>query len=289
MFVIIGAVVVIAAVLGGFKEAGGPLLVLIQIAEYIIILGATIGMLMISAPMRMLKQMGGKLSAVVKPDPYSKEEYLRLLQSLFELFHVATRDGLINVEQHVENPSKSAIFARNKFLLGNHHAIDFLCDTLKLMLSGGVPAQDVEVLLDADTDTHHEEAAAYPAIFSKIGDSLPGLGIVAAVLGIIIVMQNVDAGAAAVGAKTAAALVGTFLGILVSYGFVGPLATNMEYMNAAEARYISCIKAGLIAYAKGNPPVMAVEYARRVIYSDLRPTFRETEEACKKVKSGKEK
>jgi chemotaxis protein MotA len=289
MFVIIGAVVVVVAVLGGFAMAGGPFEVLIQTSEFVIILGATVGMLLISAPMRMLKQIGAKVGGAFKPDPYSKDEYLRLLQSLFELFHVATRDGLINVEQHVENPAKSAIFARNKFLLGNHHAIEFLCDTLKLMLSGGVPAQDVEVLLDGDSDTHHEEVAGYPAIFSKIGDSLPGLGIVAAVLGIIIVMQHVDAGAATVGHHVAAALVGTFLGILLSYGFVGPLATNMEYMNASEARYMSCIKAGIIAYAKGNPPVMAVEYARRVIYSDLRPTFRETEEACKKVKSGKEK
>jgi chemotaxis protein MotA len=289
MFVIIGAVVVLAAVLGGFMMAGGPLEVLIQVSEFVVIGGATIGMVLISAPMRMLKKMGGKAGGLFKPDPYTKEEYLRLLQSLFELFHVATRDGLINVEQHVENPSKSAIFARNKFLLSNHHAIDFLCDTLKLMLSGGVPAQDVEVLLDADSDTHHEEVAGYPAIFNKIGDSLPGLGIVAAVLGIIIVMQHVDAGAATVGHHVASALVGTFLGILMSYGFVGPMATNMEYQNAAEARYISCIKAGVIAYAKGNPPVMAVEYARRVIYSDLRPSFRDTEEACKKVKSGKEK
>ncbi len=289
MFVIIGAVVVVISVLGGFAMAGGPFLILMQISEFVIIGGATVGMLLISAPMRMLKQVGGKVGMLFKPDPYTKEEYLRLLQSLFELFHVATRDGLINVEQHVENPSKSAIFARNKFLLSNHHAIDFLCDTLKLMLSGGVPAQDVEVLLDGDSDTHHEEVAGYPAIFSKIGDSLPGLGIVAAVLGIIIVMQHVDAGAAEVGHHVAAALVGTFIGILLSYGFVGPMATNMEYQNAAEARYMSCIKAGVIAYAKGNPPVMAVEYARRVIYSDLRPSFRETEEACKKVKSGKEK
>ncbi len=289
MFVIIGAVVVVISVLGGFAMAGGPFLILMQVSEFVIIGGATIGMVLISAPMRMLKQIGPKIGGLFKPDPYTKDEYLRLLQSLFELFHVATRDGLINVEQHVENPSKSAIFARNKFLLGNHHAIDFLCDTLKLMLSGGVPAQDVEVLLDGDSDTHHEEVAGYPAIFSKIGDSLPGLGIVAAVLGIIIVMGHVDAGAATVGHHVAAALVGTFLGILLSYGFVGPMATNMEYQNAAEARYMGCIKAGVIAYAKGNPPVMAVEYARRVIYSDLRPTFRETEDACKKVKSGKEK
>jgi chemotaxis protein MotA len=287
MFILIGAAVVIASVLGGFTLAGGPFLVLLQYSEFIIIGGATIGMLLISTPMRMLKQLGGKFGSAIKGDPYTKEEYLKLLQSLFELFHVATRDGLINVEQHVENPGKSAIFARNQFLLQNHHAVNYLCDTLKLMLSGGVPAQDVEVLLDADSETHHEEVAGYPAIFSKIGDSLPGLGIVAAVLGIIIVMQHVDAGAAEVGHHVAAALVGTFLGILMSYGFVGPIATNLEFLNAAEARYITCIKAGVIAYAKGNPPVMAVEYARRVIYSDMRPTFRETEEACKKVKTGK--
>ncbi|MGE5314690.1 MAG: flagellar motor stator protein MotA [Acidobacteriota bacterium] len=287
MFILIGAAVVIASVLGGFFLAGGPFLVLLQYSEFIIIGGATVGMLLISTPMRMLKQMGGRIAAALKGDPYTKDEYLRLLQSLFELFHVATRDGLINVEQHVENPEKSAIFARNKFLLENHHAIDFLCDTLKLMLSGGVPAQDVEVLLDSDSDTHHEETAGLPAVFQKIGDSLPGLGIVAAVLGIIIVMQHVDAGAATVGHHVAAALVGTFLGILLSYGFVQPIATNLEFLNAAEARYITCIKAGVIAYAKGNPPVMAVEYARRVIYSDMRPSFRETEEACKKVKTGK--
>ncbi|HLP16660.1 MAG TPA: flagellar motor stator protein MotA [Bacteroidota bacterium] len=287
MFILIGAAVVIASVLGGFTMAGGPFMVLVQTSEFVIILGATVGMLLISVPLRMLKQLGSKLGNVLKGDPYTKDEYLKLLQSLFELFHVATRDGLINVEQHVENPEKSAIFQRNKFLLDNHHAVNFLCDTLKLMLSGGVPAQDVEVLLDSDSDTHHEEVAGFPAVFSKIGDSLPGLGIVAAVLGIIIVMQHVDAGAATVGHHVAAALVGTFLGILMSYGFVGPIATNLEFLNAAEARYITCIKAGVIAYAKGNPPVMAVEYARRVIYNDMRPSFRETEEACKKVKTNK--
>lgn len=287
MFILIGAAVVIASVLGGFLLAGGPFLVLLQYSEFIIIGGASIGMLLIATPMRMIKQLGGKFAAALKGDPYTKDEYLKLLQSLFELFHVATRDGLINVEQHVENPEKSAIFARNKFLLENHHAVNFLCDTLKLMLSGGVPAQDVEVLLDSDSDTHHEEVAGYPTVFGLIGDSLPGLGIVAAVLGIIIVMQHVDAGAAEVGHHVAAALVGTFIGILLSYGFVGPIAKNLEFLNASEARYITCIKAGVIAYAKGNPPVMAVEYARRVIYSDMRPTFRETEEACKKVKTGK--
>lgn len=287
MFILIGAAVVIASVLGGFFLAGGPFLVLLQYSEFIIIGGACIGMLLIATPMRMLSQLGGKLGAALKGDPYTKDEYLKLLQSLFELFHVATRDGLINVEQHVENPEKSAIFQRNKFLLENHHAINFLCDTLKLMLSGGVPAQDVEVLLDSDSDTHHEEVGGFPTVFSLIGDSLPGLGIVAAVLGIIIVMQHVDAGAAEVGHHVAAALVGTFMGILLSYGFVGPIAKNLEFLNMSEARYITCIKAGVIAYAKGNPPVMAVEYARRVIYSDMRPTFRETEEACKKVKTSK--
>jgi chemotaxis protein MotA len=237
--------------------------------------------------MRMLKQMGGKLGGLFKPDPYSKEEYLRLLQSLFELFHVATRDGLINVEQHVENPSKSAIFARNKFLLSNHHAIDFLCDTLKLMLSGGVPAQDVEVLLDSDSDTHHEEVAAYPAIFNKIGDSLPGLGIVAAVLGIIIVMGHVDAGAAVVGHHVAAALVGTFLGILLAYGFMGPLATNLEFVGEAEMDYTRCIAACVTGFANGMAPVTAVELGRRGLSSEFQPSADEMEQMFKALKTGK--
>ena len=287
MFVIIGIVVVIVGVIGGFLMAGGPLLVLLQIPEFIVIGAAAIGSLLIGTPMRIIKGLGGKFALLLKGDLYTKKEYLNLLKTLFELFHVATRDGLINVEQHVENPEKSTIFTKNKFLLEKHHAIYYLCDTLKLMLSGGVPAQDIEILLDADSDTHHEENAGYPATFSKVGDALPGLGIVAAVLGIIVTMQAIGGPPEEVGHHVAAALVGTFLGVLMSYGFVGPFATSLEFLNQSEARYITCIKSGIVAYAKGNPPVMAVEFARRVIYSDVRPTFRETEEACKQAKSGK--
>ncbi|MBW7886906.1 MAG: flagellar motor stator protein MotA [Bacteroidetes bacterium] len=287
MFVIIGIVVVIACVLGGFVMHEGPLAVLVQVNEFLIIGGAAIGSMLVSAPPRILKHLAGNLMSLLKGDPYTKEEYLNLLKTMFELFNIATRDGLMNIEQHIEKPESSTIFSKNPFLLKNHHALYYLTDTLKILLSGGVPAHDLEAILDADAETTLIEGSQAPGILQKMGDALPGLGIVAAVLGIIITMQAIDGPPEEVGMKVAAALVGTFLGVLMSYGFIGPLTTNLEITHQSEMRYLECIKVGVLSYAKGNAPMIVVEFARRVIFNDFRPTFRELEDAVKTLKAAK--
>ena len=285
MFVIIGAAVVIIGVIGGFVLEGGPIMVLIQPVEFMIILGAAIGSLMVMSPPAVLKGIIGSSLRVLKGDPYSKEQYVNVLKTLFDLFNVAKRDGLIALEPHVMEPEKSSIFTKNEFLLKHHHALYYLCDTMKLLLGGGVPPYDVEALLEADIDTHHAESSNAPMIVQKIGDALPGLGIVAAVLGIVITMQAISGPPEVIGHKVAVALVGTFLGILLSYGFVQPLATHMELLQASEARFLECIKAGVVAYAKGNAPIIVVEFARRVIYNNVRPTFAEVEDAVRGKKA----
>ncbi|NUN69085.1 MAG: flagellar motor stator protein MotA [Bacteroidetes bacterium] len=285
MFVIIGIVVVIGSVLGGFVMHHGQLAVLVQVNEFIIIGGAAIGSMLVGAPMRILKHLGANVTLLFKGDPYTKEEFLNLLKTMFELFHIATKDGLMNIEQHIEKPESSAIFSKNTFLMHHHHALPYLADTLKLLLSGGVPAHDLESLLDADMDSLHAEGAQAPGLLNKTSDSLPGLGIVAAVLGIIITMQAINGPPEEIGMKVAAALVGTFIGILMCYGFLGPMASHIEIIHQSEARYMECIKVGIISYAKGNAPAMVVEFSRRVIFSDFRPTFAELEQAIKDIKS----
>jgi chemotaxis protein MotA len=284
MFAIIGAVVVVVGVVGGFVIEGGPVAVLIQPIELMIIMGAAVGSLMVMSPMAVLKGIIGNVLKVLKGDPYSKERYVDLLKTLFELFTVAKRDGLIALEPHVMDPEKSAVFSKNEFLLHQHHALSFLCDTMKLLLGGGVPPYDVEALLDADIESHHAEGASAPALIQKIGDALPGLGIVAAVLGIIITMGAISGPPEVVGEHVAVALVGTFVGILLSYGFVQPVATHIELLQASEARYYECIKAGIVAYAKGNAPIIVVEFSRRVIYHSVRPSFAEVEAAVRSAK-----
>jgi chemotaxis protein MotA len=285
MLVIIGAAVVLIGVVGGYVIEGGPIMVLFQPVEFLIIFGAAIGSLLVMSPPAVLKGIIGSALGVLKGDPYTKEQYINVLKTLFELFNVAKRDGLIAAEPHVMEPEKSAIFTKNEFLLKNHHALYFLCDTMKLLLGGGVPPYDVEALLEADIDTHHAESANSPMIVQKIGDALPGLGIVAAVLGIVITMQAITGPPEEIGEKVAVALVGTFIGILLSYGFVQPLATHMELLQASEARFLECLKAGVVAYAKGNAPIVVVEFARRVIYSNVRPTFAEVETAVRGTKA----
>jgi chemotaxis protein MotA len=286
MFVIIGAAIVLAGVLGGYLIEGGPLAVLIQPVEFMIIGGAAIGSLLVGTPLPILMRLSKNVLIVMGGDPYTKAQYLNLLKTQFEIFNMAKRDGLISIESHITDPKKSSIFSKNKFLLKNHHALDFFCDTMKLLLGGGVPPYEVESILDSDIESHHAEGAVAPSIVQKLGDALPGLGIVAAVLGIVITMQAIGGPPEEVGHKVAVALVGTFLGILLSYGFVQPIATHMELLHQSELRFLECMKAGVVAFAKGNAPVIVVEFARRTIYQSVRPTFDELEKAMRAVKAG---
>jgi chemotaxis protein MotA len=286
MFVIIGAAIVLAGVLGGFMIEGGPLAVLIQPVEFMIIGGAAIGSLLVGTPLPVLLRLSKNMMVVMGGDPYTKTQYLNLLKTQFEIFNMAKRDGLISIESHITDPKKSSIFSKNAFLLKNHHALDFFCDTMKLLLGGGVPPYEVESILDSDIESHHAEGAVAPSVVQKIGDALPGLGIVAAVLGIVITMQAIGGPPEEVGHKVAVALVGTFLGILLSYGFVQPIATHMELLHQSELRFLECMKAGVVAFAKGNAPVIVVEFARRTIYQSVRPSFDELEKAMRAVKAG---
>lgn len=277
MFIIIGAVVVLASLIVGFSMAGGHLAVLFQPSEFVTIGGAAIGSLLISASLDDIKNIVGAIPKAISHKHHSKQENLSLLKTLYELFLLAQRDGLLAIEKHIEKPEESDVFKQDEKLIKNHTAITFLCDTLKVMLSGGVPPHEVEALMDIEIQTFKTETHPTHALLSKLGDAFPALGIVAAVLGIIVTMGSINAGAEAVGHHVAAALVGTFLGVLLSYGFVGPLATNIEHMIEGEVRYLETIKSCVISYAKGNPPIVAVEIGRRTLNSHTRPSFAELE------------
>lgn len=282
MFVIIGAVVVFGSLLGGFLVAGGNPLTLLVPAEYIIIIGAATGSFLIANPLPVIKNIIAAVLGTLKPPKVSKEAYLELLKMLYELFQFAKREGLIALEQHVENPESSSIISKYPSFLANHHAVDFLCDTLKVVLSGGVPAHDLEELMDMDIEAIHQEEEIVPTAIQTLADAFPGLGIVAAVLGIIVTMGSINEGAEAVGHHVAGALVGTFLGVLMSYGIVGPIASLVSKNLAKEAKYLQAIKAALLSFAKGAPATVAIEYGRRAIDPEFRPSFKETEENLKR-------
>jgi chemotaxis protein MotA len=277
MLIIVGAAVVIIGVVTGFLIAGGNLLLLLQYSEFITIGGAAIGSLLISAPISLIKKIISEIPKAISPNQYTKQDYLDLLKSFNELFLVAQRDGLLAIEKHIENPLESNILSQNKKFVNNEMTRNFFADTMKVMLSGGVPPHELEELIEAEIETYELEAKPVVAAIARVGDSLPGLGIVAAVLGIIVTMASIDKGAEVVGHHVAAALVGTFLGVLLAYGFVNPLAASVELNMEGRLRIFHTIKACIVAYAKGNPPVIAVEIARRTIFMDERPTFSELE------------
>ncbi|MDD3580599.1 MAG: flagellar motor stator protein MotA [Desulfobacca sp.] len=284
MFVLIGTGVVVFAVIGGFILAGGNLLTLLQWAEFIIIGGAAGGALLISTPKPVLARIVKHSLGSLKAKNYSQQDYLELLQLLYELFQVARVKGLLTLEPHVERPEESELFNRYPVVAKNHHALEFLTDSLKLLVVGGVPALELEMMMEADLETQNEEGSKPSHSLAKIADSLPGLGIVAAVLGIVITMQSIGGPASEVGHKVAAALVGTFLGVLLCYGFVQPLSSQIEFQVIYAERFLHCIKTGITAYAKGMAPIVAVEFARRTIYTDNRPSFAEVEDACRAIK-----
>lgn len=277
MLIIIGLLIVTVSVVVGFVMAGGNLLLLLQWAEFVVIGGAAIGSFIIATPIEKIKKVVKSIPEAIKGEKFSKEDYLELLKSFNDLFLVAQRDGLLSVESHVEKPEESEILSRSKKFINNNYMKNFFCDTMKIMLSGSVPPHELESLMDMEMETFEVEHHPVSQSVAKVGDALPGLGIVAAVLGIIITMSSIDDGAAAVGAHVAAALVGTFLGVLLSYGFINPLSVSIENLNEHKLRYLETIKASVLAYAKGNPPIVSVEIARRTIFSDERPTFAELE------------
>jgi chemotaxis protein MotA len=281
MLAMVGMGVVIIAVLGGYLIEGGSFWVLMQIAEFMIIGGAAAGALLISAPPKLLKKILNKVLSSFKGSKLGKETYLQLLKMMFELFQLGQKEGVLALESHIEHPEKSALFSKYPEFLKESYLLSFITDTVRLVLIGGITPHEIEAIMDTDIETNHQQGTKPGMILQKIGDSLPGLGIVAAVLGIIITMQAIGGPAEEVGRKVAAALVGTFLGVLISYGFIQPLATNLDLTHEEDSRMLEVIKAGLTAFAKGFNPMVAVEFGRRTIFDDHRPTFQEMEEALK--------
>ena len=277
VFLIIGLVVVFGSIIGGFLMEGGHLAVLIQPAELVVIGGAGLGSFIVGNPVSVIKGSVQQILGMLKPNPYSEKAYGELLQALYDVFQKARKDGLVGLEAHIEEPDKSDIFKKYPGFMHHPDAVAMLCDTLKVLLTGAVEDHHLEAILDADLEQQHAEAMVVPTAITKVGDAMPGFGIVAAVLGIINTMNAIGGAASAIGEKVGAALVGTFLGILLSYGVLGPIAQGVEVRIRSHAAYMLCIKTALLAFARGDSPMSAVEFARRNIEPEDRPSFAELE------------
>ncbi len=277
MFTIIGIVIVFGAVIAGYLMEKGPLAVLIQPAELIIILGAAIGTVLIANPLHILTKIGGGIAAVFGSSAFSKQRYLETLKMMYELFGRARRDGMMALETDSDAPDKSVVFSKYPSFLKDHHALDFVCDSIRMAASGSIEPFDADQMIELDMDVHHHEAGLPVAALSTMADSLPGLGIVAAVLGVVITMGALGGPPEEIGKHVAAALVGTFLGILMCYGLVGPIAANMSKTADDEHAYYNVLRVLIISFMKGSAPVLAVEFGRRAIPGHLRPSFQETE------------
>ena len=281
MISLVGIVIVLGAIVGGYLMEHGKLPVLLQPAELIIILGAAIGTVVIANPLPTLIRMGKGLAGVFGGGAFSKATYIENLKMLYELFNYARKSGTAKLEEDVDHPEKSAIFSKYPKFLKAHHASHFLCDTLRMAVSGGVEAMDIDQMMEVDMEVHHREAQEPVSALSTMADSLPGLGIVAAVLGVVITMGALGGPKEEIGHRVAAALVGTFLGILLCYGIFGPLSQAMAKQTEAEGHYFGFLRMAALAFVKGLSPMMAVELARRAIPTGVRPTFQEMEAACR--------
>jgi chemotaxis protein MotA len=286
MFFIIGSVTVLACVAGGYLANGGHLVVLWQPFELLIILGAAAGGFITSNRKPVLSGAGKAVGALLKPEKYSKASYLELLCLLYAVFKLAKTKGPLALEQHVEKPEESPLFAQYPKFLHDHHAVVFLCDYLRLLTLGTDNHHEMETLIDDELATHHEEEAAISGAIQNVADGLPALGIVAAVLGVIHTMGSITEPPAVLGELIGGALVGTFCGVLFAYGFVGPIASAVKGRSEAEARYFLCMKAGILAYMQGYAPAVAVEFARKALNTDVRPTFYEVETAVETAPAG---
>jgi len=277
VLLIVGLVVVFGSIIGGYLMHHGELAVLWQPNEVLIIGGSALGALIIGNPASTIKRAGGAVIGLLKPSPFSHHTYEELLQVLYAVFQKSRKDGLVGLEAHIEAPEKSDLFKKYPTFLANPHAVSTLCDTLKVLLTGAVENHHLSDVLDMDLEQYHHEAMQVPNAITKVSDALPGFGIVAAVLGVIITMGSIGGSAALVGQKVAAALVGTFLGILLSYGVVGPIAQAIEGRIAQEHAYLLTIRTALLAFARGDAPMSAVEFARRSIEPLERPSFTKLE------------
>ena len=273
MFVIIGILVVFGCIAGGYLMEHGKIRVLLQPAELLIIGGAGLGTILVANPLHIIKKIIRGVSGVFGGSKFGKQTYIDTLKMMYDLLNKVG-------EHDVEEPDKSPIFTTNPFFLSNHHVRDFVCDSLRMAITG-VDAFDLDQMLDLDLEVHHRDATQPTSALTTVADSLPGLGIVAAVLGVVITMQALGGPPEEIGQKVAAALVGTFLGILLCYGLVGPLASNMAKAADEEHAFLYVMRVLMVSFLKGTAPIMAVEVARRAVPGHVRPSFKELEQACR--------
>ncbi len=286
MLVILGYVVVCAAVFGGFALAGGHLSALFQPVEILMIGGAAAGSFFVGNNAKAIKATLQALPTLFKGSKYTKALYMELMTLLFEILGKVRKEGLMSIEGDIEHPEESVIFSKYPSVLADHHAIEFMTDYLRLMVSGNMDAFQIENLMDNEIETHHAEGEIPVHCIAKLGDAMPAFGIVAAVMGVVHVMGSVgQVSNGELGQMIAAALVGTFLGILLAYGFVGPLASLLEQKLHESSKMLQCIKVTLLASLNGYAPALAVEFGRKVLFSTERPSFIELEEHIKQSKS----
>lgn len=281
MKLIIGLVVVFGSIVGGYLLEGGHLLALYQPAELLIIGGAAAGAFLVANPVEVIKDVYTKLPSLLQDSPYSKERFVDVLGLMYMIFSKIRKDGSISIEGDIENPQQSPIFNEYPLILKNEHAVEFICDFFRLMVSGNMNAFEIENLMDIDLECHHEATHSPIAALSTAADGLPAFGIVAAVMGVVITMGAIGGEVETLGHKVAAALVGTFLGILLSYGLVSPIASALNHRAEEEGRFYACIKTCFVAFLNGYPPQISVEFGRMALLPHVRPSFLELEKYVK--------
>src|SRR5262245_4008171 len=285
MLVLVGYVIVVAAVFGGFALAGGHLAAMLQPVELLMIGGAAFGAFVVGNPGKTLKATFKTLPSLLKGSKYTKALYMELMALLYEILDKTRKEGLLAIERDIDAPKESALFRKYPRVLKDHHLVEFITDYLRLMVSGKLNALEIESLMDREIDTHHHEGEIPAHALQRVGDGLPAFGIVAAVMGVVHTMESVGIPPSELGMLIAHALVGTFLGILLAYGFVGPLASLLEQKLEESTKMFQCVKVTLLASLNGYAPALAVEFGRKVLYSTERPSFSELEDHIKKSKS----
>lgn len=286
MLIIIGYAIVVGSVFGGYALAGGHLGAMYQPLELLMIGGGAFGAFVVGNPMKTLKATMKALPGVLKSSKYTKELYMELMALLYEALDKIRRDGVLAIESDIEAPQDSALFGKYPKVLADHHLVEFIVDYLRLMASGKLNAHEIESLMDREIDTHHHEGEIPAHALQRTADALPAFGIVAAVMGVVHTMGSVGLPPAELGVLIAHALVGTFLGILLAYGFVAPLASVLEQRLNETTKALECVKATLLASLNGCAPVVAVEFGRKVLYSTERPGFAELESHVKSSARG---
>ena len=285
MLVILGYIIVCASVFGGFALAGGHLAALFQPLELLMIGGAAAGAFLVGNNNKAIKATLAALPSLLKGSRYTKDLYMELMSLLFEVLSKVRKEGLMSIESDIDSPQESPLFSKYPAVLADHHIVEFMTDYLRLMVSGNMDAFQIENLMDNEIETHHHEGAVPAHVIAKVGDGLPAFGIVAAVMGVVHTMESVGLPPAELGMLIAHALVGTFLGILLAYGFVGPLASLLEQKLDESSKMFQCVKVTLLASLNGYAPALAVEFGRKVLFSTERPTFNELEDHIKKSKT----